>query len=355
MSIVTKLKDTAADGPAPAGTLKLVANAATGTYVAVDASGAVLPLGGEGLPAGGTPGQVVTKIEGGAAWDDAPAGGAPSGTWTDMLPPNGACSTEDGAPRIVVAEASSARFELSLDVGTKYSTRVRGTATVILDVIKEESVSPGAGEYRLEIGYSDADGAPQSFGITPGSNAVSFDFEVSPDHSSPIVVPFLVNRIDATNVYSEWVDCEVTQCDLLLHDAGTVTTSAFTMTPLAVTGQNNGGSGGGHIAKAGTLASATTIEIVGYYPSDVTGLGGAAATNFYAPRWINEDDYVAVEPAAAIPVFGAEPPAGSEGDWGWIGGDAFDTTIPADQWSICKVKIDGGAPVFALLSNMAGF
>ena len=100
MSIITKLKDAAADGPAPAGTLKLVADSSTGIYVAVDAAGAVLPLGGEGLPAGGTPGQVLTKTAGGAAWSDAPAGGSPSGTWTDMLPPNGTCSTSDGIPRI---------------------------------------------------------------------------------------------------------------------------------------------------------------------------------------------------------------------------------------------------------------
>lgn len=60
MSIVTKLKDAAADGPALAGTLKLVADSAAGTYVAVDAFGTVLPLGG-----------------------------APSGTWANMLPPAG--------------------------------------------------------------------------------------------------------------------------------------------------------------------------------------------------------------------------------------------------------------------------
>lgn len=241
---------------------------------------------------------------------------------------------------------------LSLSTGTQVASRVRGSAEVVLDV----TTSGSAGEFALVIGNQNVLAEAQTFPITQGSNAISFDFPIGQDYGSIIDVPFTVECKDSSeDIFSAWASLHVTQCDVLLNDTGTVTTSEITMTPLAVTGQNNGGIGGGHIAKAGTLASATTIEIVGYYPSDVGDLAASSATNFYAPRWINEDDYVAVEPAAAIPVFGAEPPAGSEGDWGWIGGDAFDTTIPAYQWSICKVKIDGGAPVFALLANMAGF
>ncbi len=245
----------------------------------------------------------------------------------------------------------AAAFHLTRAIGTKTATRLRGNATAVLDVIKTDNGLSAAGSFVLAIGG-------EQFPIIAGTNTVAFAFDIPPDYGSTadeFSISFAAKATGSDNVASAWAEISVTQCDLLMDSSGTVATDPLTMTPLAVTGQNNSGSGGGHIAKAGTLASATTIEIVGYYPSDVGDLAASSATNFYAPRWINEDDYVAVEPAAAIPVFGAEPPAGSEGDWGWIGGDAFDTTIPADQWSICKVKIDGGAPVFALLSNMAGF
>lgn len=89
MSIITKLKEAAADGPAPAGKLKLLADSDTNTYVVVDADGEVKPLGGAALPAGGTAGQVLTKTSDSATWADAPAGGAPAGTWMSLLPPDG--------------------------------------------------------------------------------------------------------------------------------------------------------------------------------------------------------------------------------------------------------------------------
>lgn len=95
-------KSAAGDVPAPpAGYATLFVDAATGLPAAKTDDGNVVPLkgadgaqgadgnDGAGVPADGTPGQVLTKIEGGAAWDDAPAGGAPSGTWMSLLPPDG--------------------------------------------------------------------------------------------------------------------------------------------------------------------------------------------------------------------------------------------------------------------------
>lgn len=243
-------------------------------------------------------------------------------------------------------------FTLSLPVGTQVGSRVRGIAEVVLDV----TTSGSTGAFALTIGHQNGIAGTQTFPITQGSNAISFDFPIGQDYGISIDVPFAVVCLASSGaIASAWASLHVTQCDVLLNDTGTVTTSAVTMTPFAVIGNDNAGSGGGHIAKAGALTSATTIEIVGYYPSDAGDLAVSSSVNFYAQRWANEADFVAVPPPAAIPVFGAEPPAGSEGDWGWIDGDAFDATIPANQWSICKVKIDGGTPVFALLPNPDGY
>ncbi len=96
----------------PAGYATLFVDDATGLPAAKDSSGAVISLKGadglngtngtngadgadgadgapgEGIPSGGTVGQVVTKTSGGATWADVPTG-APSGTWMNLLPPDG--------------------------------------------------------------------------------------------------------------------------------------------------------------------------------------------------------------------------------------------------------------------------
>lgn len=242
--------------------------------------------------------------------------------------------------------STSASLNLTRIIGTKTATRVRGSATVDLDVIKIDTGLPGAGSFVLTV-------CDEQFPIVAGTNTVTFAFDVAPDYGSNTET-FLVNveakSLTTDNVASAWASIIITQCDLLLDSSGSVTTDPLTMTPFAVVAQDNGDSGGSHIPKAGALASATVIEVVGYYPADASELDGAA--NFYAPRWLVEADYVAVDAAAAIPVFGEG--AGHEGDWGWFGGNAFDCTIPTGQWSICKVTIDGGAPVFALLCNAGG-
>lgn len=111
MSIITKLKDAASDGPAPAGKLKLLADSDTNTYVVVDADGEVKPLGGAALPAGGTTGQVLTKTGDSAAWADAPAGGAPAGTWLSLLPPDGTAT--NSLDEVLASAAISVLIPLS--------------------------------------------------------------------------------------------------------------------------------------------------------------------------------------------------------------------------------------------------
>ena len=97
-------KAAAADVPVPpAGYVTLFVDTATGQPSAKDSAGVVVSLkgtdgedgdgGAAGLPEGGAVGQVVTKTEGGAAWADAPAGGTPAGTWTNMLPPDGTATS----------------------------------------------------------------------------------------------------------------------------------------------------------------------------------------------------------------------------------------------------------------------
>lgn len=240
---------------------------------------------------------------------------------------------------------------LARSIGEKTATRMRGAVTVVLDV----QDTPDSGVLFGLSCITIADGVEtttETFPIVKGENTVAFAFDIPPAYGDDFRVALAAKCLNNAGVDSAWAHIEVTQCDLLLDSSGSVTTDPLTMTPLAVVAQANGGSGGSHIPKTGALASATTIELIGYYPADAYALRGQ--TEFYAPRWIVEDDYVAVDPAAAIPVFGVEPPAGAEGDWGWTSVDSFKDNLPADQWSICKVKIDGGAPVFALLCNEGG-
>lgn len=237
---------------------------------------------------------------------------------------------------------------LTRNLGTSVATRLRGSATVVLDVDKTDTGLPAAGTFVLAIG-------DEQFPVAPGTNTITFEFPIAPDFgldTQEYELQLSVIAQGTDNVDSAWAEVTVTQCDVLASASGDVTTAALTMTPFAVLGMSQGGGGGCHIDKAGSLATATTIEVVGYYPIAADAL--AAATSFYAPRWLDEATYVPVAPAAAIPVYDSSHGV-DEGDWGWIGGDAFDSTLPPDQWSICKVKVDGGAEVFARLCNMGGY
>lgn len=126
----------------PAGYATLFVDDATGLPAAKDSSGEVISLKGadglngtngtngtngsngadgadgadgapgEGIPSGGTVGQVVTKTAGGTAWADVPTG-APSGTWMNLLPPDGEATDEVGDP----LPSASARGDISLAGG----------------------------------------------------------------------------------------------------------------------------------------------------------------------------------------------------------------------------------------------
>lgn len=120
----------------PAGYATLFVDDATGLPAAKDSSGAVISLKGadglngtngtngadgadgadgapgEGIPSGGTVGQVVTKTSGGATWADVPTG-TPSGTWMNLLPPDGEATDDVGDP----LPSASARGDISLEGG----------------------------------------------------------------------------------------------------------------------------------------------------------------------------------------------------------------------------------------------
>ncbi len=144
-----------------------------------------------------------------------------------------------------------------------------------------------------------------------------------------------------------WASMAITQFDLHAHDASNAVGNVpLAMSPL-IPSEGNDTSGGCRIVKTGDLAAVTTIELVGYYLMDAASLEGQA--EIYAPRWEGIADYTAVSPAAAIPLLSGGP------DWGWMPGDAFVSNLPANATTLCKVSLDGGAPVFALLRNDPGY
>lgn len=242
--------------------------------------------------------------------------------------------------------AASINVGLSLSLGAPDSlaTRVRGAVTVVLDITKADTGIADAGLYALRV--NDA----HEFALQPGTNTIEFDFEVVP-LPAPFNVDFGIVENDTTNVADAWASIAVTQCDVLTHLIGTVSTEPLAMTLIQVQGINNGGSGGFHILPAGALSAVAAVAIVGYYNN--AGDAPEGATELYAPRWLNADDYVAVDPPVALPVFGAG--SGYEGSWGWWNDNPLYSTLPASTVSVCKVTLDGAAPVLAILPNLAGY
>ncbi|WP_447936940.1 hypothetical protein [Thermomonas fusca] len=88
----------------PAGYATLFIDAATGLPAAKIDTDIVVPLKGDpgepgpGLPAGGEPGQVVTKTAEGTTWATPVDGGAAAGTWLSLLPPDGVVTDDVGGP-----------------------------------------------------------------------------------------------------------------------------------------------------------------------------------------------------------------------------------------------------------------
>ena len=103
--MITSPLRAAADVPIPpAGYCTRFVDAATGLPAAKLHDGTVVSMRGDqgppgaGLPEGGTPGQVVVKTSEGAAWADPAGGNAPTGTWINLLPPEGAATDGSNSP-----------------------------------------------------------------------------------------------------------------------------------------------------------------------------------------------------------------------------------------------------------------
>lgn len=363
-------KSPADDVPAPpAGYATLFVDQATGLPAAKNSEGAVTPLKGApgepgedgapgtGIPAGGTLGQVILKGAEGPEWGDAPGGSSdPAGTWTSMLPPDGERLGGDGNPwpsgsveALLEEVYVSLSFSFARTLSGVVATRLRGVATVTVDIIKADPGLPEAGACVFEVGG-------EVIPMPAGLNHVVFEIPVPTEKNDNFGVDVAAYFIDMTNVVNAWVSINVTQLEYLMTDTCSVDTTPLTMTPIVIKGLGTGGSGGFHIPKAGALATATVIEIVGYYDKDATALVGADV--LYAPRWIAEADYVAVTPTA-IPVFGEG--SGYEGEWGWYSGgaplplpDDGAPESPDEVPFIALLSVDGAPPVLAVLANQPG-
>lgn len=224
------------------------------------------------------------------------------------------------------------------------ATRARGSVTVNLYVIKTDPDDPAAGRFELSTGY-------ENFQLAPGANTVVFDYTIPPDARDDTMFGFGVLCVESNNVAYAWASLTITQCDYLLENSGTVDTTALTMTPILVHGVSNGGGGGFYIDKTGDLASVAAIEIVGYYEGwDATPLQGASA--FYAPAI--SDAYLTLDTPITLPPEHYDAPTnGHPANWdGWI----VSTIESIDQGVLlAKVALDGGTPVFAVLSNQSGY
>lgn len=229
---------------------------------------------------------------------------------------------------------------LSRTLPVQIATRLRGTATVLLDIIKTDGGVAAAGIFLLDV-----NGA--LFPIMQGSNSVTWEIDITPDADGLVEVSINIVCADPENVDSAWASLDVTQCDALVDESGSVATTPLTMTPVGVNGFDRGGSGGFGIAKTGALASVTAIEITGYYTNTVEE-PPLTATSLCAPRWMPSAANVAVSPAVTIPMLDA-------GNWGWNGGDPLASTFPIDQISVVMVSLDGGASVVAILPNGEGY
>lgn len=363
-------KAAAADVPVPpAGYVTLFVDTATGQPSAKDSAGVVVSLKGTdgedgddgvaGLPEGGTLGQVLTRSADGAAWADAPAGEG-SGAWASFIPEDGVLADWNmGDPLsgsavtglLVDEEGPTGGIGIACkrpDLLSSYSTHERATVTVLIDITKVD-----AGEPISEAAFHLYDDYDVAIPLVPGANQVSFTApRGATSNAEGMYIDLYVRCDDATNIASAWASFEVTQAELRISDiAIEAEVEPLEMTPIAVVGVSNGGSGGFNIPKVGDLSGATVIEIVGYYPAAADALAGT--TEIYAERWLDESTYVEVEPPVSLPVFDESFP-GIEGNWGWTSSSGLYDTIPENQASLCKLTIDGGEPMLAWLPNPPG-
>lgn len=238
-------------------------------------------------------------------------------------------------------------FNLATPAGL--ATQVRATMTVIVDALAADGfVLDDAGMHLLVGGGFQPDDLQlhgTRFPMVAGENSISFTLPIQHQDAieeAEILVDFLADY--AAALASCWAQIDVSQLDVFVEPLSyTRDTTALSMTPL-IQSEGNGTSGGCRIVKAGDLAAATTIEITGYYDFDATPLEGLTA--LYLPRWETGATFTPVTPAA-IPLLFSGP------DWGWVGSEE-PVPFPEYRSYLCKVKVDGGSEVFALLHNDAG-
>lgn len=246
---------------------------------------------------------------------------------------------------------------LGRELDSQHSSRLRFAATVNLDVTHDGTEEDLDGFYLAVNTHR--------FALKPGTNMVSGEFPISANYENiGQSVDFLIASEPSESVSEVWAHLEVTQLDLLMSDAGSVTTTPLQMTPIPVHGVSNGGSGGFHIEKSGALASVTSIAIIGYYntvrANDLWPDGGVAPVAFNELRFkSSESAYVALAASIETPFDGTD----------WVSNtiesipatDSFPDYVEADELNgmrslvLCKVSLDGGTPAFALIENQRGY
>ena len=357
-----RFKKSAADAVPvpPAGYVTIFVDVATGEPSAKDSTGAVVSLkgqdgedaeGGEGgLPAGGAVGQYVRKGESGPEWDDVP-GAVP---WVDYLadsafvPGDYVVAPRKFEMRMTEYEADGASRGVTLRFTPPEGQRA-ARARVGLDV-------------RLIGNFGDAENTGSvnipADGLPAPSNGQLTSYQVErelylPNVDGDYVISYGVSLTSGTyeNPFVQYLSIEVTSLQIQFVDKyAEQDGEALGVTPIAIMAASNGESGGSSIMKA-DHPGATVIEILGYYDLPAAPDGSiessvAAPDEFY-PIAFPESAFVAVTPTAIDATF-------MGGDaWGWYGGDE-PIAFPAQQCYLCKVRIDGGSPVFAMLNAKGG-
>lgn len=348
----------AADVPTPpAGYVTLFADTQTGLPVLKTAAGIVEQLKGAqgdpgvGLPAGGEPGDVVTKTEGGVEWAPPATEGDGEGvkTWVNMTPPDGGAEDIEGTPLTIARHSQellpggSALIKLYASENPQRQQRsIRGSAVVTLDVILSD---PEASPYDSAALTFFRGGAPIGvFELQPGVNSVTLSEVATPGAVTGDIVTCEVSISANENTLSAWCDIEVTSFECSVGAVGEVQLTPLTVSPITVMGRGNGGGGGGVIDKTGNVASVATINVTGFYSTDASLLAGVEG--IYAPRWLNQDEYTELATPVEIPF--------SDGLWGWGGGGCPIPGFPSGGAFLCNVTLDGATPVLALLFNLVG-
>lgn len=347
-------KAVAADVPLPpAGYVTLFVDTATGQPSAKDSAGVVVSLkgadgedgddGAAGLPEGGTVGQFLMRSAEGAAWSDAPAGEGGSAfvnVLADAYFVVGNEPTPDPHSFAHVQyeyETSGASRGVEIKYPVPAGKRVDRVRLTI-----QETLS-GTFDYMEHTG--DIDGMPALSNNETGTFTVDVQAYTNEGFVTLGAGVALIREGGEEDLpFVAFLGFELLAFEVRLSDDETASDiDPLALTTIPVIALDNGGSGGSRIPKA-DHPGATVIEILGYYDFPAGSL--LAAGEFYPPAW-PESGYVAVTPTAIDSTF-------DSGDaWGWFGG-AEPIAFPEQQHYLCKVSIDGAAPVFALLNAVGG-